>query len=160
MVFVPLTAPAALGLRAGDPTAPLPGFAVTPALRRALGADSTEDEADFAALSTAGVAALAGLLGEDGSVATRRLVLAAEATAEQVVDLGTDLGEVRLGGLRWSQVQAVFADEDEAADQVAAAAREARGVALPDLLGLPATVALGETHDLLWYDPSELDALV
>ena len=160
MVFVPLTASAALALRAGTPPAPLQGFAATPALRRTLGPESTEDEADFAALSTAGLAALAGLPGDDGVTASRRLVLAAEASDEQVVDLGTHLGEVRLGGLRWSQVQAVFADEDEAADLVAAAAGDARGLALAELLGRPAVAALSDTHDLLWYDPSELDALV
>ena len=153
MVFVPLARPSALALRDGEPLGVRHGFAVTSSLRRALGAGTDEEEADFAVLDTAGVAALDGLAG------TRRLVLAVEVADDQVADERTDFGDVEVRDVRWPQVQALFADEESAGPAVAAAASAASGVALADAFALPEVVRLSEGHDLLWYAPEELDGL-
>jgi len=153
MVFVPVPVAAAAVLRAGDPVPVSRGFAVTPSLRTALGPGTDDDEADFAALSAAGVAALAGLVGP------RRLVLAADVGDDQVSDAGNALGEVAVRRLAWAQVQALFADEEVAAPAVAAAASAAAGVGLAEAFDLAAVVELTDGHDLLWYAPEELDAL-
>lgn len=153
MVFVPAPPAAAVSMRDGQGLAAVRGFAATPSLRATLGTDAGEEEADYAALSAAGVAALEGL---DSSW---RLVLAVDADPDQVVDGCTGLGEVRVAGLRWQQVQALFADEREAAASVRTAAAAAAGVPLDGLLGLPAVAELGDRHDLLWYAVDELDDL-
>ncbi|WP_375426737.1 DUF6912 family protein [uncultured Friedmanniella sp.] len=152
MVFVPMPFSAAVVLRGGRGPSVLQGFAATPSLLAGLGSDAG-DEADYAALNAAGVAALEGLTGP------RRLILAVEAAAQQVLDARTELGEVRVEAVRWDQVRALFADGPEAAPAVAAAAEAAAGVALDRVLELPAVVELGETIDLLWYATGELDDL-
>jgi hypothetical protein len=153
MVFVPVTLESALALRAGKAVPTARGFAVTPGLRRALGPATEDEEADFAVLSAAGVAAL------DGLADARRLLLAAEVADRQVRGPGTELGEVEVRDLAWQQVQALFADEESAAAAVGAAASAAAGVALDAAFDLPAVVALSDTFDLLWYAPEELDGL-
>lgn len=158
MVFVPAPLARAGALRSGQRAGQVRGFAVTPSLVRVLGPDLSDEEADFAALSTAGLAALDGL---DGG---RRLVLAADVAPDRVVDGGGEAGEVRVDELAWHQVSALFADEDAAADAVRAAAVEiataagATGTPAPARSG-PAVAALVDTYDLLWYAPEELDAL-
>lgn len=164
MVFVPVSLASARALRSGQQPGALRGFAVTPALVQALGADLSEEEADFAALSTAGLAALTGPDRLDGRDRGRRLVLAAEVGADQVTDLGGEQGEVWVAGLGWGQVSALFADEDVAGDTVRAAAVEAAaaaaaGVEPAEALSGPAVATLSDTYDLLWYAPEELDAL-
>jgi uncharacterized protein DUF6912 len=153
MVFVPLPVASASTLRGGTAATPCRGFAATPSLRRALGAASDEDEAGFAALDAAGVAALDGLRG------SRRLVLAADVDPAQVRDRGTELGEVEVADLSWAQVRSLFADEEVAAPLVTAAADAARGVTLPVAFDLTAVTELRDSHDLLWYAPEELDGL-
>jgi hypothetical protein len=153
MVFVPVAMATALTLRAGAPLPPARGFAVTPSLRRALGPATDDEEADFAVLSAAGVAAL------DGLVGSRRLVLAAEVPDGQVRDRGSELGEVDVRDVAWRQVQALFADEGSAGPAVAAAASAASGLALAAAFDLPAVIELSDTVDLLWYAPEELDEL-
>lgn len=153
MVFVPLPFDAAVALRGGSAVEGARGFSATPALRAALGADVSEEEADYAALNAAGVAALAGLVG------SRRLVVAVEVTPDAVTDHGTGLGDVTVDRLRWSQVQALFADEESAAAAVTAAAAGAGGVRVADALALPAVAALTDRYDLLWFAPEELDGL-
>jgi hypothetical protein len=153
MVFVPVATATALDLRAGQPLGSARGFAVTPGLRRALGPATDDEEADFAALSAAGVGALDGLAG------SRRLVLAAEVGDRQVADQQTELGEVEVHDLGWPQVQALFADEESAATAVTAAATAATGATLQAAFGLPAVVVLTDRYDLLWYAPEELDGL-
>jgi hypothetical protein len=153
MVFVPLPVASASSLRGAAVAASYRAFAATPSLRRALGPTSDEDEAGFAALDAAGVAALDGLEG------SRRLVLAAEVEPAQVQDSATELGEVAVRDLAWGQVQSLFADEEVAAPLVAAAAAVATGVVLPAAFDLPAVTELRDSHDLLWYAPEELDGL-
>lgn len=153
IVFVPLPPASASSLRGGAGAASYRAFAATSTLRRSLGPSSDEDEAGFAALDTAGVAALDGLDGE------RRLVLAAEVGAAQLRDRGTELGEVEVADLAWEQVRSLFADEEVAAPLVRAAAAAATGVALPAAFDLAAVSELRDRHDLLWYAPEELDGL-
>ncbi len=153
MVFVPAPAAAAIALRGGQPMPQVQGFAATPSLLATLGAQLGDEAADYAALSTAGVAALASLEG------SRRLVLAVEAKPDQLIDRRSDVGEVAVEGVRWGQVQALFADEPDAARSVNAAATAAVGVPLEGLLEVPAVVELGEEYDLLWYAVHELDDL-
>lgn len=153
MVYLPLALDAARTLRTdGGPTAGR-AFAATPSSIRALGLQPDDEEAGFAALSTAGVAALA-----DPSV-RRRLVLAADVDPTQVHDSGDDLGTVEVTGLRWAQVRSLFADEEAAGDAVVAAAAALPGVEPAEAFDLPAVVALTDGFDLLWFDPSELDVL-
>lgn len=154
LVFVPVSHHEAAKLRSGHDPEPSRGCAVTPSLLDALGAETSADEADFAALSNAGVLAL--LTGTD----PQRLVLAADVDQSQVSDRQTRHGEVEVTGLRWSQVQSVFADEPVALENVAAA-RHTIGVGggLAEALATPAVAALLNTHDLLWYATDELDQL-
>jgi uncharacterized protein DUF6912 len=85
-VFLPSTLPVlAEVLRAGQVGSgpgPVPGYAVTPALREAY-ASGDEEELEYAALTEAARASLR-LLAEDPAAAPRRVVLAAELPAEQV----------------------------------------------------------------------------
>jgi hypothetical protein len=83
-VFLPSTRPAlATALRVGqDGAGPLPGFAVTPALREAY-ASGDEEELEYAALTEAARASLR-MLADDRAAPSRRVVLAAEITADQV----------------------------------------------------------------------------
>jgi hypothetical protein len=153
MVYVPLPAERARALRAGERLDALPAHAVTPALCRAVEVGTDDEEADFAALSAAGVAALAGLEGG------RRLVLAADVAAGQVEDTGGPSGEVVVSDLTWGRVRSLFADEEAAAPAVLAAARVVQGRPLADAYDEPTVVALTDTWDLLWFAPEELDAL-
>jgi len=153
MVFVPTTPAAARALRAGEQPGRLPGFAVTPSLVRVLGPDHSGEEADFAALSAAGLAAL------QGPCAGRRLVLAVDVATDRVDDGRGEPGEVRVDGLVWRQVSALFADEDAAADAVRAAVAEVTAAPPDDALSGRAVAALSDTYDLLWYAPDELDSL-
>ena len=153
MVFVPSSPAGARALRDGVPLAATRAFAPTPTLRRTLQPPVEDEEADFAALHLAGVAAL------DGPTAARRLVLAAEVADGQVVDQRTALGDVEVHDLGWGQVRALFSDEDAAGPAVGAAAAAARDLPLAAALDQPAVAALTDIHDLLWYAPEELDAL-
>ena len=81
-VFLPSTLPAlAQALQAGQlGNGPVPGFAVTPALREAY-ASGDEEELEYAALSEAARASLR-MLAEDPAAPARRVVLAADIPAE------------------------------------------------------------------------------
>nr|WP_294696279.1 hypothetical protein [uncultured Friedmanniella sp.] len=159
MVYVPLPPAQARALRAGESLDLLRGHAATPSLRRELAVAEDDEEGDFAALNAAGVAALSELgdLSEPGG--TRRLVLAAEVDASQVVDAQGAWGEVQVLGLTWPQVQSLFADEEAAGPAVRAAARDAAGLEPRQAYDLPAVLALTDSYDLLWFGPAELDDL-
>ena len=83
-VFLPSTLPAvAQALQAGQVgPGPLPGFAVTPALREAYASGDIE-ELEYAALTEAARASLR-LLASDPAAPSRRVVLAADIPAEHV----------------------------------------------------------------------------
>lgn len=123
LVFVPVTRDEARSLRSGADLGVMAGCSATPALTAAVGSDSVAEEVEYAALNYAGDAARTLDNGRPG------LVLAADVSAAQVVDEQTDRGEVMVTGLAWTQVQSLFADEPEAAEDV----------------------------DLLWFGVDELD---
>lgn len=151
-VFVPVAVAAALTLRSSGSAGDLIGYADGPALRRWLGEPGLDrEEADYVALNHAGIAAL---LSDDSAPA--RLVLA--------VDLpiigADDLGRVQLSEVSWADVRSLFADEISAADLVARARTAVRGRTLEAALHDPVVAELLDGHDLLWYAPEELDALI
>jgi hypothetical protein len=152
MAYLPLSPAAAAALHGGQDPGPSRACAATPTFTVALGADTSPDEADFAALSQAGVLAL---LVDPGP---QRLVLAVDVKPAQVRDLQTPTGEVEVSGLRWSQVQSLFSDEAEAATAVASAWEATKGLTeLSEALAIPAVGELLDTHDLLWFGVDELD---
>ena len=153
LVFTPISHEHASRLRSGLDVGVLPGCAVTPALLTALGPEVSTDEADFAALSNAGVLALL------DDIARTRLVLALDVRASQIVDRQTPQGEVDVSDLLWSQVQALFTDEPDAAEAVDRARHGASVSGLGDVLATPAVTDLLDSFDLLWYSVEELDAL-
>lgn len=153
MVFLPVAGSEAAALRAGADLGARAGCAATRSLLAALGADTSDEEADFAALSNAGV--LAVVLDTD----PHRLVLAADVADAQVRDGQAATGAVEVIGLAWAQVQSLFADEPDAAEAVAAARRAVGGLGLADALVTPAVEDLNHGFDLLWYSVAELDSV-
>lgn len=159
LVFVPVSRSQALSL-CRDPDATLlnlTGQAATPSLLRAHDYDaSTLEDAEYAALTYAGVLALTAV-----PPAGVRLVLAADLAAPDVSSATDDpLGTVAVSRLRWADVEAVFADEGGAGDAVARARLEAAGASLAEAVGMAEVKRVLEEHDLLWYAPQELRQLV
>lgn len=124
---------------------PIAGYAVTPALRQAHpGAD--EEDLEYAAFLDATSAAVIGgaRSGGLGSTPARRVVLAADVDADAVVEAG-DVG----GGAGGSGAgSAVLIREPIARRQIVSLHVQA-----------PSTVVAG-ADEYLWYDVTELDALV
>jgi hypothetical protein len=161
-VFLPSTLPAvALALQAGHVgPGPLPGFAVTPALREAYASGDTE-ELEYAALTEAARASLRMLAGNPAAP-SRRVVLAAEIPAEQVKPDPRDGEPARVVIIQAVQVKdldAAHVDAPEAGADVRSAV-----VALPaaDAGDEDArfTVDGAEGHELGWYATQELSYLV
>jgi hypothetical protein len=155
--FIPASKDQAKALRSGTDPGLRRGCAVTPALRRALEPQTTTEEAEFAALSNAGVLALV------VSPELTRLVLAAELEPAQITATEDPAGEITISSLSWPQVRALFLDEPAAADAVLTARRavtETAGeVTLARALPLPEVGELLDGFDLLWFAPEELDHL-
>jgi hypothetical protein len=158
MVFLPATRAEANALqRSGTASGDLVGTTATPALLRANDLDpSMLEDADYAALQCAGVMALTRVDDAD----PLRLVLAAELSPQQLApDLDDPYGGVVVHNLQWSDVQALFSDEEQAARAVADARSVATGRTVDDAVELPAVQALLDDHDLLWFAPEELERL-
>ena len=162
LTFVPVQPDEALAMRRGGGLAVRTGCAATPSLVAALEADETEpgsvtEEAEFAALSYAGVLSLF-----HGSRPIR-LVLAADLESAQVIG-SSPYGELHVRDVRWSQVRALFADEAEAAEAVvrarSALAEGGDGYTLAAALEVAAVGKLIDDYDLLWFAPEELDLVV
>ena len=153
LVFVPVARAEALALRAGADLGDRPGCAPTPGLAGGLEPSAVAEEVEFAALNHAGVLALSA--GSD----PLRLILAAGVAEGQLTDVGSDLGEVTVAGLRWAQVRALFADEPAAGPSVARAREETAGLSPAAAAGIEAVAALQGAFDLLWFAPDELDRL-
>jgi len=160
-VFLPSTLPAvAQALQAGQVgPGPLPGFAVTPALREAYTSGDTE-ELEYAALTEAARASLRMLAG-DPAAPSRRVVLAAEVPAEQVSWDAQD-GEparvvisqaIPLARLAAAHVDALEADAD------VRSAVEALSLADAGDEDARFTVDGAEGHELGWYATQELSYL-
>jgi hypothetical protein len=164
-VFLPSTLPdLAQALDAGQVgPGPLPGFAVTPALREAY-ASGDEEELEYAALNEAARASLrllaVGLAGDPGAPA-RRVVLAAEIPADRVRWDATDeapakvmIGEpVPLAWLASAHVDDTEADHDVRSASAALPAADAGDE------DAQFTVDGAEGHELAWYATQELPYL-
>jgi hypothetical protein len=153
VVFVPMTWEEAVALRSGTAADRYRGCAPMPSLVASMEADTLIEEAEYAALSYAGVLSL---VLKPGSP---RLVLAAELLAKQLTDLGGPLGEVEIRGLSWDQVRALFSDEAGAVEANRLASAAVAGESLAAALAAPEIGAVLDEHDLLWFAPDELDQL-
>ena len=160
-VFLPSTLPAlAQALQAGQVgPGPLPGFAVTPALREAYASGDTE-ELEYAALTEAARASLRMLAG-DPAAPSRRVVLAADIPAEQVRWDARDGEPARVAIAAAVPVQllaSAHVDDPEAGPDVSRAVE-----ALPAADGgdedARFTVDGAEGHELGWYATQELSFL-
>ena len=154
MVFVPMTWGEAVALRSGTAVDGYEGCAVTPGLIASIGSDTLIEEAEYAALSSAGALALV------LKPTSPRLVAAAEVQNEQLTDLGGSLGEVQVRGLSWHQVRALFADEPAALEAARLASEVVAEQSLAAALAAPEVEAVLDEYDLLWFAPDELDQLV
>ena len=160
-VFLPSTLPAvALALQAGHVgPGPLPGFAVTPALREAY-ASGDPAELEYAALTEAARASLRMLAG-DPAAPSRRVVLAAEIPAEQIQPDPRDGEPARVvltQAIPVARLAAAHVDDEEAGADVARAA-EARPAADAGDEDARFTVDGAEGHELGWYATQELSYL-
>jgi hypothetical protein len=138
----------------GRVAGPVPGCAVTEALREwfEAAADDDEEPLEFAAQSRAADLSLALIVGDRPP---RRVVLALEAAARR--DTGVDdlVGVVIADGFAWSDVRALFVDEDQAGGAVRAALSAL--AALPDEDdSVPAAVEELDEHELAWFAPEEI----
>jgi hypothetical protein len=153
MVFVPMTWDAAVDLRSSVAADRYRGCAATPTLVGSMEAGTLIEEAEYAALSYAGVLAL---VLNPGSP---RLVVAAEVQPGQLFDLCEPLGEVEVRGLVWTQVRALFAEEPDALEAARQAGQVVAGQSLGAALAEPEVGQLLDGYDLLWFAPDELDQL-
>lgn len=150
--FVPVSREQAVALRGGDDLGDLAAYTPGPALQAAHGLGPSDlEEAGFVALGYAGLAAL---LDRSGL----RTVLAVDLGGGQMEASGSEFGQVRVHGLTWAQVSAVFADEPGAAPDLEAARELVAGRPLVDVVDDEDVVGLVDRWDLLWYAPTELDA--
>ena len=162
-VFLAATLPAlAQALKAGqvgDGLGPLPGFAVTPALREAYASGDTE-ELEYAAMTEAARASLR-LIAGDPAVPPRRVVLAAELPAEQVSWDARDAEPARVAVRPPVAVDLVAAAHVDEADAGADVRRAADALDAADAGDEDAqfTVDGAEAHELGWYATQELSYL-
>jgi len=163
MIFIPFDPQAARSARAaGRSDDQQVGYAATARLIEAH--DYRRDEREDADYAAQLYASVAGLIDAPDSC-DRRLVVAADVPLARVSDHDHDLdyGAVRVDGLDWSDVTAVFVDEDAAGPavtgarkEIADSIRESGGEGgMGGLLELPAVAALTDNHELLWHTPDE-----
>ena len=138
---------------------PVPGFAVTPALREAY-FSGDEEELEYAAMTEAARASLR-MLAADPTAPPRRVVLAAEIPAEQVrwdTGPGEPARVLVSAAVPIRLLASAHLDELEAAGDVRAAVE-----ALPaaDAGDEDAKFAVdgAEGHELAWYATQELSYL-
>ena len=160
-VFLPSTLPAvAQAVRAGQVgPGPLPGFAVTPALREAYASGDTE-ELEYAALTEAARASLRMLAG-DPAAPCRRVVLAAEVPAEQVEPDPRDGEPARVVIAQAIPLARLASAHVDAPDAGADVRDAAEALPLADAGDEDArfTVDGAEGHELGWYASQELSYL-
>ena len=160
-VFLPSTLPAlAQALQAGRVgPGPLPGFAVTPALREAY-ASGDEEELEYTALTEAARASLRQLAG-DPDAPPRRVVFAADLPADQVKPDASDDEPARvvvLDAVPLNRLDAAHVDDADAGPDVRAAV-EALPAADAGDDDAQFTVDGAEGHELGWYATQELSYL-
>jgi hypothetical protein len=156
MIFVPLFRAAAGAIRsAGRTEDDLVAFAATGEMIAAHGYHAGErEDADYAAQL---YASLSGLIEAETDA---RVVVAAEVPIARVSDGAADreFGAIKVRGLDWADVVAVFVDGPAAAEAVRAARAAASAVddqSLRTILELPEVAALTDDHELLWHNPDE-----
>jgi hypothetical protein len=162
-VYVPSTLPALRRLLDEGELGgtPLPGYAVTPALREWY-AEGDEEELEYAALSLAARASVRLLdraLTTDPATPARRVVVVVEAArAEPAPDVERAAVRV-LDPVPLARVLAVHVDDPDAQDDVRAAAE---AVVAADLGSDDASFAVeqAEGHELQWYATQEIGALL
>ena len=160
-VYLPSTLPAlAMALRVGRiGEGPLPGFAVTPALREGY-ASGDDEELEYAALIEAARASLR-LLADDPKAPSRRVVLAAEIPADQVSwdARAREPGRVVIGApVPIQRLASAHVDDPEAGADVRSAA-EALAAADTGDKDARFVVDGAEGHELGWYATQELSYL-
>ena len=170
-VFLPATLPAlAQALQAGQVgPAPLPGFAVTPALREAYASGDT-DELEYTALTEAARASLrllasagasAGASDADPAPPSRRIVLAADIPAEHVTPDPRDGEPARViikAPVQLKDLAAAHVDAPEAGPDVRSAVQALPAADAGDE-DAQFTVDGAEGHELGWYATQELPYL-
>jgi hypothetical protein len=164
-VFLPSTLPAvAQALQAGQVgPGPLPGFAVTPALREAYASGDTE-ELEYAALTEAARASLrllAGDLAVDPAAPPRRVVLAADIPAEHVKPDPRDGEPARVAitiTVKREDLAAAHVDAPDADADVRSAVQALPAADAGDE-DARFTVDGAEGHELGWYATQELPYL-
>jgi hypothetical protein len=160
-VFLPSTLPAvAQALLAGQVgPGPLPGFAVTPALRESYASGDTE-ELEYAALTEAARASLR-LLAGDPAAPSRRVVLAADIPAEHVKPDPRDGEPARVTISQAVQLKDLAAAHMDAADADADVRSAVEALPAADAGDEDArfTVDGAEGHELGWYATQELSYL-
>lgn len=150
MVNIPVSRAELQQLRQGAPSGPRRGFAPTQRMLDAFHYETGDtEEAEYAATVIASVDAML----RHGE----RLVLAV-ATDDFEPDPGpdADFGAVEVEPFGWDRVQAIFADDAPGRD---AAARAQAETPLADAWAADGVQSLIETHDLMWFGPSEADQL-
>jgi hypothetical protein len=163
-VFLPSTLPAlARALQAGhlgpDPAGPVPGFAVTPALREAY-ASGDEEELEYAALSEAARASLR-MLADDPAAPPRRVVLAADIPDELLSWDAHDSEPARVmiaEPIPVTHLVAGHVDDPEAGEDVKHAAQALAAADAGDE-DAQFTVDGAEGHELGWFATQELPYL-
>jgi len=134
--------------------------AVTPSLREWY-AEGDEEELEYVAFTRAAQESLL-LLHRDRGAPRRRVVIAVDLPDAATVRVGDELGSsaVRLKTtVALPDVAAVHVDDATAEPDVSAAAEAVTAAAAGDD-DAQFTVDSAEDHDLLWYDPTELDELL
>lgn len=162
-VYLPATLPMLARLRAEGSLPPSVGVAmhaVTPELREWY-AEGDDEELEYVAFTRAAQDSLH-LIRKDSGAPPRRVVVAADLPADDVVAQETELGSsaVRIAGpVTLATVAAIHVDGAQAETDVHAAA----GVVDEAVAGDPDAqfaVDSAEEHELEWYDVSELDHLI
>jgi hypothetical protein len=160
-VYLPATVPVLRRLldtgALDDP--PLPGFAVTGALREWY-AEGDQEELEYAALTLAARASLR-LLDVDPDAPPRRVVVVADVADASVLPApALDRGAVTVGAaVRLADVQSVHVDDPAAEADVRAAVESV----IPADLGSEEAVFVmeqAEGHELQWYATQEIGPLL
>jgi hypothetical protein len=134
--------------------------AVTAALREWY-AEGDEEELEYVAFTRAAQESLV-LLHRDPSAPRRRVVIAVDVPAAMTARTDDELGSsaVRLAtAVALAELAAVHIDDAAAEPDVSAAADAALAAAAGNE-DARFTVDGAEDHELLWYDPTELDDLL
>lgn len=153
MVFVPVSATELAGVWTGESFPQGPAYAATAALCHTFDYHATQTEdADFAAQVFASLCCL--------SLGLPRCVLAVE-TAAMPTGCGEEaFGEVTRPDSGWLDVKAVFVDDPATVSRRRAYATAARDRTVTDLWADPTTHTFLAHHALLWFHPTELDAVL